>query len=320
MSRLVKGVGKVITRNKLVTAMIPENTKIEQELALLKSCLLSTEKDHNKMLTIYGLCQRMPFFKKLSSQIMVDASLDVYLKFFERASYECCEKGTVLIKENDTLNTKAYVILKGKVGVVRQSKESVKAQLSPKSGSGVTPGFASPNGSLKTINLDSPDFQKIAHNLNVSPKQLASLASNTRKSLLFKPSLAEPSKDQDSIIKQELDNDDPELGFDKALQMRLAEYGDFVTDIKKGQMFGEVALTENVPRTASIITLENTDLMVFTRENFQHIQKYYTQEFIERTKFLKQRLPQLDEIKEKKRLTQMLQSFQPATYKRVNRN
>lgn len=312
----MKGVNQVITRKKLVTAMMNEDTKLEQELNLLRSCLVSPEKDHTKMLTIYGLCQKMPFFKKLSSQIMADASFDVYLKFFERASYEYCERGTVLIKENDTLNTKAYVILRGRVGVVRQTKD-VKTYSSQNTAINSSTGAA--NLTLKNLNPDSPEFQKIANNLNVSAKQLASMAVNNRKSLLMKPALSEQIKDQltQAASKVEEKLDDPLLEFDKNLQSILLDYGDYITDIKKGQMFGEVALTENVPRTASIITLDDSELMVFTRENFQHIQKYYTQEFIERARFLKQRLPKLDEIKDKKRLTQMIQSFQPTTCRRV---
>ena len=38
-------------------------------------------------------------------------------------------------------------------------------------------------------------------------------------------------------------------------------------------MFGEMALLEDKPRSASAISYENTDLMVISRSNFKKIQR-----------------------------------------------
>lgn len=311
LRKLTKSVNKIITGNKLITAMKPEDVKAQQELVELRDCLLSEEKGQSKMLTLYKLCYPMPFFKKLSTQILKDANLDVYLKFFEKASYEKYEKGTVLIKENDTLNSKAYVILKGRVGVVRKTSDHKKPS-AQHAEAAHTQGSHKPM--VRDLSLQSPDFRKVANSLKLSPKELTFMVADSIKGAQM------IGKNKESMTISNT-NDDKTLGemagLDKKVLAVVEENGVLMTEITKGNMFGEVALTENVARTASIITLEDTELMVFTRKNFQHIQTFYAQDFIERSRFLKQKIPNLDELEDRKKSTHIVQSFQPITFQRV---
>ena len=314
--KLVKGIKMVMSKNKMINAFISDDLKAQQDLQILRDILQAEEKAQTSLLTIYGICHKMPFFTKLSNQIMKKvSSREVFLKFFERASYEYHPKGTLLIQEYDTLNTKAYVILRGKVGVLRHNRETADEIASPHRINSPT----SMNRIKPKQSLDQPQLLKKASGSSNIVQQVSPGKSNKCLTLTKSPlmqyqqqlSQPEPNKENDHH------NDDLYHGIDRNTKSFLNFYGSLVAKIGKGNMFGDIALTSDVPRTASVATLEDTELMIFTRENFQHIQKYYAMEFDDRKRFIKARLPQVEEIDGEKRLTQFIQSFQPVTMRRV---
>lgn len=103
----------------------------------------------------------------------------------------------------------------------------------------------------------------------------------------------------------------------RPLVLFLRKFGTIVGFFQRGQMFGHLALTTTSKRTASAVTLEETEFMVFTRDNFQHIKRFYTEEFLEREELLKSMMPKMENIRDPKKETQLVQSFQPMTCHRV---
>lgn len=313
--KLIKGIKTVMNQNKLVNAFISDDVKAHQDLITLREILQAEDKNNSSLLTLYSICQKMPFFKKLSSNIMKKvSSREVFLKFFERASYEYHPKDTLLIQEYDTLNTKAYVILRGKVGILRENRE-ITGEVSPN-----RVGSPTQQSRRKSrVNFDQPELLKNRSGSSIF-KETSPVRSKTGFSLMSSPIMQFQQKlPQAEQKRDEIDNhEDLYFGLDRSTISFLKNFGSLVAKIDKGNMFGDVALTSDVPRTASVVTLEDSELMIFTRENFQHIQKYYAMEFDDRKGFIKNRLPQVEEIKEEKRLTQFIQSFQPLALRRVN--
>ena len=285
---LVKHTKNIMLGTRFINGMMSDELRYEQDLCSLRVLLNDKEKDRKNSISIYNICQRMNFFKKLSSGILKDAHSEVWINFFEGATYELHSKGSELIVEDDDVNTKAYVLLKGRVGIFRKTgRQAIKKQ----------------NSFIES------QFER----QTVDDKKVEKKALIVRQNSLI-------SQDQEVVDEKDIEEMQNKLyeGLDKSLRLYLRNYGVMVDFIKPGNIFGEVALTTHSSRTASAITLEETELMVFTRENFEHIIKFFTNDYIDKKTYLESLIPQISEIKENKRVTQLVQSFFTKRFSRVN--
>lgn len=272
---LLKKTKAVVHEVKFRHMFTSQEQKQSQELDLLRSKLVNPKRDRKENFLVYRICQKMEFFNRLT-EVMNNSNIDILLKFLDGASYERHPPETVLMKEDD-FGDKAYVVLRGKVAVLR--KQAQQAAIS----SGST-----------AVNFSeaSPITKKLAALQIMDPKQIAiEVAESQNKNYTDLP---------------------------RPLILFLRKFGMIVGFFQREQMFGDVALTTASKRTATAVTLEETELMVFTRENFQHIKRFYTEEFMEREQLLKHIMPKMENIRDPKKETQLVQSFQPATFYRVN--
>lgn len=98
----------------------------------------------------------------------------------------------------------------------------------------------------------------------------------------------------------------------------IPHFGKMIAKIPAGKIFGQVALTSNAPRNATILTLDDTYLMVINKKEFELIKDFYSDEMEERRTFLSSVIPQLETVSDIRTLNKMLQFFEIATFTRVD--
>ena len=289
---LVKHAKTIMQKNKVLSLFMPDQMKNEIQLNNLRTLLNDPVKDRRNANSLFRICEKMPLYKKLVEGPLKDANQEILLNFFQGASYQILPTGTVLMVEDDTHNTNAYVLLKGVVGIFRNNKAKIPV--------------------IKKTLERQASYMPVANPL---PAAETSSSSNTRTLHRQGTTSLPPDVDEKDL---EETRDPLYAGLDKHFRVFLRTYGKLVDKIKLGNIFGEVALVTDSPRTASAITLEETELMVFTRENFNHIKKFFTQNYFDKKVILEKVLPQLGDIKEYKRITQFVQSFQDLRLPRVD--
>lgn len=92
---------------------------------------------------------------------------------------------------------------------------------------------------------------------------------------------------------------------------KLSFYGDLLAKLNFGRLFGETGLLNDNPRNASIITLEDTEFMVFHKHALNSIRNFYSKDFTERKKYLIKMIPELGLINNQLRITQIIEFFKP---------
>lgn len=102
---------------------------------------------------------------------------------------------------------------------------------------------------------------------------------------------------------------------DPKVKKIIWQYGRLVAFCHVGSIFGEIALVNNNPRTATVIAEEDCHLMVFSKESFEYVRATYTQEFIERKRFLREVFPSIRHITDADTLNRMAQVFSPRSFK-----
>jgi len=249
-------------------------------------------KDRRNATSLFRICEKMPLYKKLIEGPLKDANHEILLNFFQGASHQTLPTGAVLMVEDDTHNSNAYVLLRGAVGIFRTNKLKIPVV-------------------KKTLERQA-SYMPIANPL---PAENSS-SSHTRTLHRQATTSLPPDFDEKDLEEAQ---DPLYAGLDKHFRVFLRAYGKLVDKIRLGNIFGEVALVTDSPRTASAITLEETELMVFSRETFNHIKKFFTQNYFDKKVILEKVMPQLADIKEYKRLTQLVQSFQDLRLPRVGR-
>lgn len=97
------------------------------------------------------------------------------------------------------------------------------------------------------------------------------------------------------------------------MMKKLSYYGDLLAKLTFGRLFGETGLLNDNPRNASIITLEDTDFMVFHKTALDMIRTFYSKDFTEKKQYLLKMIPEMTMINNQLRITQMIEFFKPAT-------
>ncbi len=82
-----------------------------------------------------------------------------------------------------------------------------------------------------------------------------------------------------------------------------------------GRLFGETGLLNDNPRNASIITIENSEFMVFHKKALDLIKIFYSNDFSERKNYMIKMIPELGVINNQLRVTQIIEFFKPAHFK-----
>jgi CRP-like cAMP-binding protein len=120
----------------------------------------------------------------------------------------------------------------------------------------------------------------------------------------------------DEALAEDSDEDrDAEQSEPKEWHEIVAElYGDHLCDLGKGIMFGELALSENKPRQATIMTQTECMFLIIKKEQFNVIKRFHTTEMNFRKDFLLKVMPKMEEINADKYVKDMLNSLTNESY------
>lgn len=96
---------------------------------------------------------------------------------------------------------------------------------------------------------------------------------------------------------------------------KLSWYGNMVAKFKSGFLVGDAALLNDSPRSATVLTLETCEMMVFHKKSLDAIKMSCNKDFEGRKQFLLEMIPEMALIKNQLRVAQLIQYFKPARYK-----
>ena len=103
------------------------------------------------------------------------------------------------------------------------------------------------------------------------------------------------------------------LGVDPKTRKVLEVHGKLIDFVQTGQIFGEIALVNQNPRTASVIATTDCHLMVFSKESFEYVKETYNQEFIDRKRFLRKVFTSISQLTNQDKINSFAQLFIPKT-------
>jgi CRP-like cAMP-binding protein len=221
---------------------------------------------------------------------MKDAHLECLLGFFDGAFIEVHPTGKPLIVENDQQNSKAYVLLRGEVGILQSG---IKAACKK----------TAPFGKQKEERLDTIQKTENRHP-SANHEVLTGVVS--------------PKNASRYNIEEEERTNSLYCGLDNHVKGFLRSYGILVNRIQVGHIFGEIALVTKSPRSASAVTLKESEFLVFSRKNFLHLMKFYTADYISKKMDLDRLWPAVNLIEDNKKISHLVQSFNYQTHERVS--
>lgn len=96
---------------------------------------------------------------------------------------------------------------------------------------------------------------------------------------------------------------------------RLSYYGDLLAKLTFGRIFGQTGLLNDNPRNASILTLEETELMVFHKKSLEKIKEVYTKDLQDRKAFIMEMIPEMQLINDPLRIIKLIEFFKPHRFK-----
>ena len=120
---------------------------------------------------------------------------------------------------------------------------------------------------------------------------------------------------EEGLAEESDEDNDAEHSEPKEWHEIVAElYGDHLCDLGKGVMFGELALSENKPRQATIMCKTECMFMIIKKEQFDIIKKFHTTEMNFRKDFLLKVMPKLEEINADKYVKDLIISLTNESY------
>lgn len=96
---------------------------------------------------------------------------------------------------------------------------------------------------------------------------------------------------------------------------KLSYYGDLLAKLTFGRIFGQTGLLNNNPRNASILTLEDTEFMVFHKSALETIKAIYTKDLNDRKAYMMEMIPEMQIINDPLRIIKLIEFFKPHKFK-----
>lgn len=256
--------------------------------------------------------------------------------------------GQYVFLKGEKSNDKLYVVLSGKVGVVimeknifqkefQQQKELkkeeeglVQSQMNQKA-KGKKNSISNLGLPFATQSLQ--DFSSVSNrsgSIFFHPSTLNSLKGNPEKIREFlksnesKPMLMSALKGRGSVLNfprtminiPEIMDPENESDPEENLKEAIKREGEKVKDLSPGEMFGEIALVNSSPRTASIIALEDSEFIILLKKDFDKFKKLYNRDNVEKRKYMMDHLPHLEDVVGEKLLMNFDIHFEPRRFQR----
>ena len=201
--------------------------------------------------------------------------------------------------EGDLNPSKAYVIISGRLGIVKRGRT---------------------DGIRKGSNLER------AKSKLKSVVSIMGLMNSFKKKEMpsFKPKLA-MVKNCLSLTNTQLDEvttltkidiSSPK-SIDKRMNRIIQKFGKLLDVSVSGEIVGDVALIAEAPRSATVLAVEDSHLMVFSKEPFLAVKSTYTTEFMERKALLRAVFPSISMMPDCDRLNRIARLFKPVNYSLV---
>lgn len=205
--------------------------------------------------------------------------------------------------EDDPNPSKAYVIISGKLAIVKKNKiettphntNNDRAQFKLKS---LTSVMEIMQNSKKT------PVSSLRQNLF---KNNACLSLTTTNVDEFTFSMNEPTL---QLIEQEYQDS----SFDRRISRIMQKFGHLLDIAQSGEIIGDVALITDHPRSATVIAVEDSHLMVFNRDSLQSVRSTYTLEFMDRKALLRSVFPSIAMLLDGEKLNNIARMFKPVSH------
>lgn len=105
-------------------------------------------------------------------------------------------------------------------------------------------------------------------------------------------------------------------GDDKKLMPRLMIYGELLAFKKLGDQFGETALLTNANRNATIVAVENCELMVFHKSSLDLIKASYSKDIEVKRAFIVGLIPEMGAVNNPIIVTKLIEYFRPKRFQK----
>lgn len=273
------------------------------------------------------ICFRMDFFNQLQDFIEEkEKRKSTLTQICKSVKLETYRKGDFVFRENDTDCNKAYVIVKGEVAIVKQfPKNDVTVTVTQPETLGAESNkleLKFPAPSPRNLNKISGFIGNRVSSPIQSPRKMRELVVTPVSATLANQKTMSPSDNQLSPQAQSplLENSQKAemyKNMDIEVKKIVLNHGNLIVRLRYGQIFGQYALQNNDPRSASVVATEDLSLMVIHKNEFNIIKEYYSTEFIQRQQFLSSILPRLDSTKDIKVHTKFIRAFEVVTFQKV---
>lgn len=206
------------------------------------------------------------------------------------------QKGSVLIHEGESNNAKAYVIVAGRLGIVKRITGEKTASSNLVRAKNKLRSLVSIVGLMSTVQKKKKE--ELHSRLGISPSCL-SLGMN------------QLSRQNSGI--SVLYEADAFRNVDHRVRKIVEKFGKLLDIAGYGEIIGEFALVNDNARTASVIAVEDSHLMVFTKECFELVKSTYNSEFIDRKNLLRRVFPSISSMPDCEKLNRIGRLFKPCT-------
>lgn len=200
--------------------------------------------------------------------------------------------GSFVFMKGDPSNNKFYVILSGQVGIViprkkieepiRALKHQTQKDLNEIGSSRKTP-IGDAQETLAKANKGSTGNSMAGSLSYLDPKTANNEHSNPQSRKLSRDSGVD-----DLINKKKKDENSNELSDNDKFEEFASQFGDLIRVIGDGESFGELALKNNIPRSASILCKTNCEFLVITKAQFDRM---FLRKEREKEEFLRDTFP-----------------------------
>lgn len=253
-------------------------------------------------------CSELEFFKGFAAQTLPEGESESVIGLFENCSLEGFAAWKVVYKQWDKVkNKKCYVVLKGCVELYIPNEYSIQKQRSP-----IRQTRSSMNGldenRIKIDFLNPSNISKPENQQSLTP-QLEEKSKGSREDELSFFEEATDALNQPHISSR----DGSVSGVPSISQNRQRAhiYGERVSKIKVGGIFGMNEYLSEEPRAHTAVCVENTELMVFHKADLDRVRKYFSPEFTERIALVSKLVPELYSVTNRLRVANVVEHFSP---------
>lgn len=276
------------------------------------------------------VCYRMDFFNQLQDFIEEkEKRKSTLTQICKSVTLETYKKGDFVFKEHDTDCNKAYVIVRGEVAIV---KMYARIELGLTQTASEQPKIDHNKIDLKLTLISPRNYTKVSNHPSGSKGSSAIQSPRRLEKISMTPNTTfsnhlRPTPQKDTLPSPKLTLNSPMLentmkaemfrGMDTDIKKAVLIHGNLIVRLRYGQIFGQYALQNNDPRSASVIAADHLSLMVIDKKEFDIIKDFYSTEFNLRQQFLANILPRLDSTKDIKMHTKFIRSFDVVNMQKV---